>query len=419
MKIFITIILSICVIGIGIALLVPRKAPHFLDNNPVNLILSRDLQSELIAVSGRLKRDDISFDNTNVQKWINIDISKDSNDIKLSIANTIPEELKSLTFNIILTGGAKKQVTIKIPEAVIDTDVVVQETPSPDKPDDDAGPESDEQEPLAAQTEEETVPDAETIEDAPDTVTIEEPKREEPEDKPQKEDTGTEDIDDSKLATETIEKTGPVTEITNQPDAEVKTWPQPQSEIINSHFDNIKDPATFKLANGKIVYGKSRGLNVPFQVYKGNISRRSPACVYEFSDEDPVAEIHALWDLGGRFLLTKNGTMLTLGGENRPIGPEIKDDIQKIDKPLVLETNDNGKKILDVFCEAMGVPSGSLSIVLPEEVWSALYQTVDKVAVDNQLKGKISNSGTEIRWRLKNHADSYAIIIQKSDMIKK
>ena len=176
---------------------------------------------------------------------------------------------------------------------------------------------------------------------------------------------------------------------------------------------------TFKLANGKIVYGKSRGLNVPFQVYKGKISRRSPACVYEFSDEDPVAEIHALWDLGGRFLLTKNGTMLTLGGENRPIGPEIKDDIQKIDKPLVLETNDNGKKILDVFCEAMGVPSGSLSIVLPEEVWSALYQTVDKVAVDNQLKGKISNSGTEIRWRLKNHADSYAIIIQKSDMIKK
>ena len=244
MKIFITIILSICVIGIGIALLVPRKAPHFLDNNPVNLILSRDLQSELIAVSGRLKRDDISFDNTNVQKWINIDISKDSNDIKLSIANTIPEELKSLTFNIILTGGAKKQVTIKIPEAVIDTDVVVQETPSPDKPDDDAGPESDEQEPLAAQTEEETVPDAETIEDAPDTVTIEEPKREEPEDKPQKEDTGTEDIDDSKLATETIEKTGPVTEITNQPDAEVKTWPQPQSEIINSHFDNIKEDGT-------------------------------------------------------------------------------------------------------------------------------------------------------------------------------
>ncbi|MCP5005283.1 MAG: hypothetical protein GY941_15310, partial [Planctomycetes bacterium] len=79
-------------------------------------------------------------------------------------------------------------------------------------------------------------------------------------------------------------------------------------------------------------------------------------------------------------------------------------------------TNLKGEKVLDDFCEAMGVPSGSLSMVMPEKVWSALYQTVDKVAVDNKLKGNISRAGSVIRWRLKNHKDGYLITIQKDDM---
>ncbi|MCP5005152.1 MAG: serine/threonine protein kinase, partial [Planctomycetes bacterium] len=192
-----------------------------------------------------------------------------------------------------------------------------------------------------------------------------------------------------------------------------------QGKILNSHFPGLSAPASFNLRNGKIIYGQSRGINVPFRVYESKIFRRAPACVYDFSDKYPVAEILALWELGGRFLLKKDGEILMLGDENASIGLEIDDDVQNIDNPLVLETNENGVKILDVFCEAMGVPSGSLSLALPNEVWKALYQTVDKVAVDNQLKGNISRPGAEIKWRLKTHADSYSIIIQKSDMVEK
>lgn len=367
MKIFIIIILSICAVGVGIAMLVPRNDAHFPDNNPVNIIFNRDtqkLQPELITFSGTLRKKDISIDNMAARELIKIDISKESNDLRLSIVDIIPEDFEPLTFNIILAGGSKKQVILKVSETETlpetDADVVKHDT-------------KDQTEPDAEIKEETSKADAETLK---------EPEQEEP-------------------------------------DAEFRTWPQPQGEIINSHFPRLKDPASFKLANGKIVYGQSRGVKVPFQVYKGKISRRSPACVYEFSDKDPVAEMYALWSLGGRFLLKNGKTTLKLGGENVPIAPEIKDDIQKVDNPLVLETDGNGKKLLDVFCEAMGAPSGSLSIALPEEMWSAVYQTVDKVAVDNDLKGHISRSGSVVKWRLKNHADGYAIIIQESDMHKK
>lgn len=439
MKILIIMILSICAIGVGITLLVPRKAAHFLDNNPVNLILSRNLQSqqsEPIAFSGRLKETNISIDNAEVQKWIKIDISNESSDIRLSIANSIPENIESITFNIILTGGSEKQVTLKVSEAEAapetDTDLVEQDTAPPDESiKEDIDSEISDGQDSLAKTEEDTVPDAKISEETPDTEKLEETEQVASEDI-QKEDADTEvgdkivepaaEITKETTDTETLkepEQEEPVAEISDQQEPEVKAWPQPEGDTINSSFPNLKNPASFKLVNGKMVYGQSSGLNVPFQVYKGKISRRSPACVYEFSDEDPVAEIHALWDLGGRFLRTTEGTHLILGNDNSTIGPEIKYQEQKADKALVLEVNNNGRNLLNTFCEAMGIPSGSLSIVLPEKVWSALYQTVDKVAVDNQLKGSISNSGSEVKWRLKNHADSYAIIIQKADMSKK
>ncbi len=439
MKILIIMILSICAIGIGIALLVPRKAAHFLDNNPVNLILSRNLQSqqsEPIAFSGRLKETNISIDNAEVQKWIKIYISNESNDIRLSVANSIPENFESITFNIILTGGAEKQVTLKVSEAEavpeMDTDPVEQDTAPPDESiKGDIDPEISDEQDFPAKAEEETVPDAEISEEAPDTEKLDETERVASEDI-QKEVADTEfsdkavepaaEINEETADTETLkepEQEEPVTEISVQPDTETRTWPQPEGDIINSSIPDLKNPASFKLVNDKIVYGQSRGAKVPFQVYKGKISRRSPACVYDFSDKNPVAEMHAIWSLGGRFLRTTEDTHLILGDDNSTLSPEIKDQGQKSDKALVLEVNNNGKNLLNTFCEAMRVPSGSLSIVLPEEVWSALYQTVDKVAVDNQLKGNISNSGTEITWRLKNHADSYAIIIQKADMSKK
>ncbi|MCP5007142.1 MAG: hypothetical protein GY941_24845, partial [Planctomycetes bacterium] len=410
MKIFIVVVLSICALGIGITLLVPRKAADFVDQDSIIITFNRNLkklQPELIAFSGSLRESDITIDNENVQKWIKVDTSKDSGNIRISIEDSIPDDLESITFNIMLTGGARKQVTLKVSEPETDSesetddvelgaeaDDAGQETDSPDESDDDGvDPDTGEDQGPVADTEEETLPDREMDEDLSeeDSKTVVDSgqpaatDKEAPIESDREEDAGTEDINgDAEPVTQISKEPEPVTDTNDQPDIEIKPWPQPQGKIINTHFPGIKDPASFKLANGKTVFGQSRGIRVPFHVYEGKISRRSPMCVYEFSDKDPVAEIYALWELGGRFLLKKDGKFLTLGGTNASIGPEVERDIQKTNNPLALETNLKGEKVLDDFCEAMGVPSGSLSMVMPEKVWSALYQTVDKVAVDNK-----------------------------------
>lgn len=428
MKIFIIMILSIFAIGAGIAMLVPRETPHFTDDQPLNITFNlsqHDLRYDPVAFTGTLRKDDVSIDNAEIQKWISIDINKENSNIRLSITGTVPEDLQSISFNLIMAGGSSKQVILEVPDDNIEL--------LADRGDTNPEVENKQEQEPVAEAEDKSVSDkeeeptvsseiAETYDEAEDTVQVVSDDSEniaEPVVTINEEasDTADEPVHEQEVDVKDVDDTKPVSDTGSQ--IEASEWPQPQGNVINRSFPSLKDPVAFKLPGDKTVYGQSRGAKVPFQVYKGKITRRSPACVYEFSDKDPVAEMYAIWSLGGRFMLTTEGSHLLLGDENSTIGPQIKDQVRTADKALALEVNNRGKTLLNTFCKAMGVPSGTLLIALPEVVWSAVYQTVDKVAVDNELKSQVSNSNSVVKWRLKNHTDGYAIIIQKADMTKK
>ena len=195
-------------------------------------------------------------------------------------------------------------------------------------------------------------------------------------------------------------------------------WPERKSETVNDGFEDLIDSFAFQLENSREVYGLSYlKRQVPFDTTcRRDIENGSPACVYSFSDKDPVGEMQAIWDLGGRFLLKDEGVVL--GDVGASLGPEIMNDKHKAADKLVLEVNDVGEALLDDYCDAMGILPGRLQIILPGKLWVAIHQTLFKVAVvDNKLGvNTIFKQGKEINWRLKSFKGSCSIIIQKSDL---
>jgi hypothetical protein len=199
---------------------------------------------------------------------------------------------------------------------------------------------------------------------------------------------------------------------------EDKSWPVQKGKTVNEGFEALVDPFEYKLENAVKVYGLSHITNqLGFgATYEYRFKNRSPACVYSFSDKDPVGEMHAIWDLGGRFLLRDEGVVL--GGDNASLDSEIMKDKHKAGDELVLETNDTGRKLLDDYCSALGILPGSLQITLPGDLWAAVYQTLFKVAVvDNEIDvNTVFKKDKDVSWRLKGNEDGYSIIIQKSDL---
>lgn len=199
---------------------------------------------------------------------------------------------------------------------------------------------------------------------------------------------------------------------------EKESWPVQISKTVNGDFEDLSEPFEYKLENAVRVYGLSYIDNqLGFDsTYEHRFKNRSPACVYSFSDEDPAGEMHAIWDLGGRLLLKDEGVIL--GSDSAGFGPEIMDDKHKAGDVLVLEINDTGRKLLDNYCDAMGISPGSLQITLPRSLLAAVYQTLFKVAVvDNKIDvGTIFKEDKEVSWRLKGNKDGYSILIQKSDI---
>ncbi len=199
------------------------------------------------------------------------------------------------------------------------------------------------------------------------------------------------------------------------------TWPQRENKTVNRNFDDLKNPLLFKLEGSGKVYGDCMSGSAVFSegLYRQYNVRRikgKPACVYNFGDADPVGEMHAIWDLGGRFLLVKDdGSIRRLGGEEAALEPEIMKDRLKGSTGLILEVNDAGDELLKRYCEAMSVTPGNLHITLPKKLWFAVYGTVLKKYNDSGLIDTLNTSGKKVGWMLKSYADSYAIIIQKPD----
>ena len=211
-------------------------------------------------------------------------------------------------------------------------------------------------------------------------------------------------------------------EVSGKDDLVPASWPTWKGGEINSEIKDLDEPFEYLLdspdVSGK-VYGLSRsGKQVKFSAtVKSNIEKNTPACVYQFSAEDREGEMQAIWELGGRFLLTENEKTWKLGGESETFGPGIWHDRQPVGDELVLSVNDVGTSLLSEYCVSMK-SHGSLKIVLPKTFWAAIYQTLHKVAVENKQIGKVYDAGEkEVSWRLRSHGESdYSIIIQKSDL---
>ena len=194
-------------------------------------------------------------------------------------------------------------------------------------------------------------------------------------------------------------------------------WPKPLSTSVNTHLKGVSATFSFELGYGKRALGQSLGREVPFATYKNKMKNKSPACVYQFSENDPVGELHALWNLGGRLLLTDEaGKRWILGKDAPALVPEIVSDRQEFPADMILKVNGRGEDLFGEYCKAMSTPSGSLSITLPEKLWSAVYQTISKVAIDNNRMGAISKPGTEVYWRLSGTIENYAIVVNTSDL---
>jgi hypothetical protein len=211
-------------------------------------------------------------------------------------------------------------------------------------------------------------------------------------------------------------------EVSGKGDLVPASWPTWKGGEINSEIKDLDEPFEYLLdspdVSGK-VYGLSRsGKQVKFSAtVKSSIEKNTPACVYQFSAEDREGEMQAIWELGGRFLLTENEETWKLGGESETFGPGIWHDRQPVGDELVLSVNDVGTSLLSEYCVSMK-SHGSLKIVLPKTFWAAIYQTLDKVAVENKQVGEVYDAGEkEVSWRLRSHGESdYSIIIQKSDL---
>jgi hypothetical protein len=197
-----------------------------------------------------------------------------------------------------------------------------------------------------------------------------------------------------------------------------RSWPVRKSETVNGGIEGLRAPFEFEIGDSRNVSGLSySGEQMPFSTTcRAYIEKGNPASVYSFSDKDPVGEMHAIWDLGGRFLLKDGGEVVVLGGDNASLGPKMMKDSRKAGDELVLEVNDVGRALLDKYCGAMGFQSGSLQIVLPGKFWAAVYQTLNKVAVDNKLMDAVYRPDKDVNWRLKGNNGNYSIIIQKSDL---
>ena len=293
----------------------PPPPVYFKDSEPLVFELSQDSQNLSlgpILIEGSFKETDITIDDNKISDWIKPVVTKEGDGIKLMISE-IPEDFREGSFGLVLAGGDKKQIDLK------------------------------------------------------------------------------------------MEKT---------------SWPVQISKTVNADFEDLSEPFEYKLENAVSVYGLSHidnqlGFN---STYEHRYKNRSPACVYSFSDKDPVGEMHAIWDLGGRFL--KDGGVV-LGGVGANLGPKITKSPSKAgDELVVLETNDTGRKLLDDYCGAMGIPSGSLQITLPRDLLAAVYQTLFKVAVvDNEIDvDTVFKKDKEVSWRLKGNKDGYSILIQKSDI---
>jgi len=198
------------------------------------------------------------------------------------------------------------------------------------------------------------------------------------------------------------------------------SWPTWEGGEINSEIKDLDKPFEYLLDNSAVsgrVYGLNHtGKQVKFSATDKNCIKKSmPACVYHFSAEDRVGEMQAIWDLGGRFLLSGE---VVLGGDSSRLDPEIMEDSYQAGDDLVLEVNNVGRALLKKYCDALGTLPGSLQIILPGKLWAAIYQSLFKVAVENKLIGPVYNyEGKEVSWRLKSHGkNDYSIIIQKSDL---
>ena len=319
----------------------------FLDNKSLEIVIPQDslgFTSEPIRFVGKLKRSGISIDNNKLSAWIIPSIRRESSEIVLLIKE-IPASFSEETFNMLLVGGAKKQITLLL-QREGPGDIV-------DQGNEDRG----------------------TGEEAP------------------------------------------------------IPWLEPKGSIINAQLEDLSDPSLFTLDDSGRVYGLipqsdyAPPKKTLLLVMKKRVEDRSPACVYNFSEEDPVGELHALWKLGGRFLFKDDdGKTWKLGDNNSELGAEIIKAKQEAASEWVLSTNETGRKLLDNYCALLNVPLGSISLILPDELWYAVYQTLNKIYNDVDIRSRktIYKSGTEVGWSLRSHAGgSYAIIIQKQDVTEK
>lgn len=400
------LIFTLVGIGVFIAVLIPGKSANFLDKSPLKITLDPEQQTfdtVQIPYRGKLNDSEVFLICENIyspekkQPWIKAVVNKEKSVIELTAADPIPKEFGKETFCLVLGSHVKKEIVLQrkngddaAPSQLKAVTAETAATPA------DASPET-----YSAKQEQ---PPEETagkivVEDAPQA--------------PVGTGTDVESVSEQPSVPAAAEKNAPA-----ETKADIASaWPKPLSASVNTQLKGVSAPFSFELGYGKRVLGQSLGREVPFATYKNKMKNKSPACVYQFTENDPVGELHALWNVGGRLLFTDGaGERWILGKDAPALVPEIVSDRQEFPADMILKVNGRGEELLGEYCKVMSLPPGSLSITLPEKLWSAVYQTISKVAIDNNRMGAISKPGTEVYWRLSGTPENYAIAVNTSDL---
>lgn len=401
------LIFTLVGIGVFIAVLIPGKSANFLDKSPLKITLDPEQQTfdpVQIPYRGKLNDSEVFLICENIyspekkQPWIKAVVNKEKSVIELTAADPIPKEFGKETFCLVLGSHVKKEIVLHRKNgedaAAAHLKVAAAETAATPA---DAPPETS-----SAKQERPTEETAGKI------VVVEEAQQ-----APVSAGTGAEPASAPPSTPAAAEESAPAESKTDTAVA----WPKPLSASVNTHLKGVSAPFPFELGYGKRVLGQSLGREVPFATYKNKMKNKSPACVYQFTESDPVGELHALWDVGGRLLFTDGaGERWILGKDAPSLVPEIVSDRQEFPADMILKVNGRGEELLGEYCKVMSLPPGSLSITLPEKLWSAVYQTVSKVAIDNNRMGAISKPGIEVYWRLSGTLENYAIVVNTSDL---
>ena len=400
------LIFTLVGIGVFIAVLVPGKSANFLDKSPLKITLDAEQQTfdpVQIPFRGKLNDSEVFLICENIyspekkQPWIKAVVNKEKSVIELTAADPIPKEFGKETFCLVLGSHVKKEIVLQRKNGE-DAAAAHLETAAAETA---ASPADASSETSSAKQEQPPVETAgkSVVEDAPQA--------------PVSAETGAESVTEPPVTVTAAEKSLPA-----ETKADIASaWPKPLSTAVNTQLKGVSAPFSFELGYGKRVLGQSLGREVPFATYKNKMKNKSPACVYQFTENDPVGELHALWNLGGRLLLTdETGKRWILGKDAPALIPEIVSDRQEFPADMILKVNGRGEELFGEYCKVMSIPPGSLSITLPEKLWSAVYQTISKVAIDNNRMGAISKPGTEVYWRLGGTIENYAIVVNTSDL---